>query len=207
MYSTFPLATAFLWLMQLALSTYLHIAAAMTSQVFLLHSFKILMASQLISTTQVVAVPKCMQQCNGPIPSTNSGFLYLFSACLAALPDFRSRSPYPRGQPYLQRPHSARDDLDSETDSLESIYKQLSAASVRRFAQFLKLTYLIILILLLLKPHKQLRSLLVVKFCIQRGICTSPHLHQYGTQPLQVLCLFCCKKWPVDGATNLFVQF
>ena len=49
---------------------------------------------------------------------------------------------------------------------------------------------------LLLKLDKQPHSHLLVKFCI----CTRPH-------PLQALCLVHCKKWPVDGTTDLFVQF
>ena len=38
---------------------------------------------------------------------------------------------------------------------------------------------------------------------IQQGICTTPHPLQHGTHPLQAL--FCGEKWPVDGATALFV--
>ena len=56
--------------------------------------------------------------------------------------------------------------------------------------------------LLLLKLDKQTHSNLLVEFCIQQGI--PMYCIQYGTPPLQALCVARWKKWPVDEATDLF---
>ena len=67
-----------------------------------------------------------------PFSSTNrvSFFFLLFCRSCSS----RSHSPHPRANlpssQYFSRPHSSRDDLESESDSIESIYKQLSAPNV-----------------------------------------------------------------------------
>lgn len=56
------------------------------------------------------------------LSTTNCVFLFLS----------RSHSPHPRGGHFFSRPQSSsRDELESESDSIESIYKQLSAPNVR----------------------------------------------------------------------------
>ena len=58
----------------------------------------------------------------------------------------------------------------------------------------------------MLKLDTQPRGHLLVEFGIQQGICTAPPPpSNMVLHPLQAKWLFHCKKWPVDGDTDLFV--